>query len=365
MMLSTSTPKSDKRTIKTCFLRTVGNRVSDEIAVQTVDFVEIHIRVGYQVVFDPEHTERWFTHDNYVQVMCDHLRSLVRGRCRQLALADLWPTIPAVIRDTILGERTEAGRTGRLFDDNGMRVTEVEVLSSAILDKEIAGLLEKVQREGVSLHISDRQADEKLRSEKLRHEIERQRMDLAREQHERRAEVDAVVSRLQHQRALQSTRDKEAQSSEAAQLAATRITAELTARLGRDQQELEAKIARWAREVAAEVEANEMRHSEKQTHEGAMSKVRQEERRSTADAVVAERTAIQPALVEALTGLGDKALLEAVAENMNLVSLFRGDDIATIFQQVLGGTKLRRTLAGMLPEPGPQPEPEPEGVPDA
>ena len=63
----------------------------------------------------------------------------------------------------------------------------------------------------------------------------------------------------------------------------------------------------------------------------------------------AERQAIQPALIEALTALGDKILLGEVASNMNLVSLFKGKDVATIFQDVVGNTKVGRTIAAMLP----------------
>ncbi len=55
-------------------------------------------------------------------------------------------------------------------------------------------------------------------------------------------------------------------------------------------------------------------------------------------ATVAERQAVQAGLVEALTALGDKALLAEVASNMNLVSLFKGKDVGTILAEVLGGT---------------------------
>jgi hypothetical protein len=67
---------------------------------------------------------------------------------------------------------------------------------------------------------------------------------------------------------------------------------------------------------------------------------------------VAERQAIQPALVEALSGLGDKLLLSEVASNMNLVSLFKGKDVATLFSDILGGTMVGQTIAAMLPDKG-------------
>ncbi|MFT3770780.1 MAG: hypothetical protein QM820_35605 [Minicystis sp.] len=178
ILLSTGSPKSDQDPLKTCFLRVAGNRITDVITVETIDFVAIHVRVSLSVTFLPEHKDRWFNHENYIQVLCDHLRSIVRSRCRTLPLSTLWPQIPAVIRDTILGERTAAGgRPGRAFPENGTVVTEVEVLSADIVDPKIADLMRRVQSEFVQLQIGDRQAEEALTSARLRAELERARMD--------------------------------------------------------------------------------------------------------------------------------------------------------------------------------------------
>ncbi len=105
VLLSTGTPKSDAEPLRTCFLRVGGNRVTDVITVETLDFVAISVRVSLSVTFLPEQKDRWFNHENYIQVLVDHLRSIVRSRCRTLSLSALWPQIPAVVRDTILGER--------------------------------------------------------------------------------------------------------------------------------------------------------------------------------------------------------------------------------------------------------------------
>ena len=266
-----------------------------------------------------------------------------------MSLTDLWPTLPAIVRDTILGERTEQGRKGRLFEENGMRITEVEVLGSTILDQEIAGLLEKVQRERVSLHIADRQADEKLRSDKLRHEITRQQLEIERENRERRAALEAVVAGLEQDRALLSLQNDERLAAEQLRLAAERAQAEQDAQLTRDKKALDARLLALAEQARAEVEADRQRHTEAQAHEKAIVALRIEELAAQSSATVAEREAIQPALVEALTALGDKMLLEEAARNMNLVSLFKGEDVATLFQQLFGGTRLSRTIAAMLP----------------
>ena len=65
-------------------------------------------------------------------------------------------------------------------------------------------------------------------------------------------------------------------------------------------------------------------------------------------ATVAERQAVQRGLVEALTALGDKALLAEVAGNMNLVSLFKGKDVAQLLSEVLGGTKVMPTVRALI-----------------
>ncbi len=67
--LSTATPKSDEHPLATCFLRTVGNRVSDIIQIETSDFVRINIRTSYSVTFHRDHKDKWFNCENYIQVM--------------------------------------------------------------------------------------------------------------------------------------------------------------------------------------------------------------------------------------------------------------------------------------------------------
>ena len=137
--------------------------------------------VSYSVTFLREHKDRWFNHENYIQVMCDHLRSLVRGRCRNHTLRDLWPTLSDQVRSIILGDRPADGtaRKGRTFGENGALVAEVEVLATSIEDEEIADLMLKVQTQSVTLQIGDRQAQETLASAKLRAEVEKQNGELA------------------------------------------------------------------------------------------------------------------------------------------------------------------------------------------
>ncbi len=350
LKLSTGTPKTDVRCLETCFLRTMANRISDVIRVKTSDFVQIDIKVSYRVTFDAEYRETWFNHQNYVGVLCDHLRSIVRSRCRQMSLTELWPKVSTVIRDTLLGERTEEGRKGRLFEENGMHVTEVEVLESEILDADIAQLLERIQRESVSLVIGDQQESEKLRSDKLSHEIGRKRLDLQREMTELEAQIRALTRKLDHTGRLEDLENTNELSHQQVTLEAKREEVRLQAEILRRKMDVLAASERIGLETAAKVDAQRLLHGEEQEYRRILHQMELESIQSRSEAIVAERKAIQPALIEALTALGDKMMLGEVARNMNLVSLFKGKDVATIFGEIIGGTKLGRTISTLLPK---------------
>jgi major vault protein len=328
VLLSTGTPKSDAEPLRTCFLRVGGNRVTDVITVETLDFVTISIRVSLSVTFLPEQKDRWFFHENYIQVLVEHLRSIVRGRCRTLPLSALWPQIPAVVRDTILGERAASGgRPGRAFPENGMIVTEVEVLSADIVDPQIASLMARVQAEFVTLQIGDRQAQETLASARLRADAERQRLELSEN-----------ARRLHHQASLAQARDNESLAHEQQRLADQREAGALEARIARGASARAAERAELMQGAEAQAAAKRLTDAADLEAQTKQRELEVTVIRAQSAATVAERQAVQAGLIEALTALGDKALLAEVASNMNLVSLFKGKDVGTILAEVLGGT---------------------------
>ena len=353
LRLSTGTPKVDESVLTTAFLRTVGNRVSDIIEVETSDFVRIHVRTSYSVTFQREHRERWFNCENYIQVLCDHLRSIIRSRTRTMSLSALWPQISTVVRDTILGPRQEkegegGGRKGRYFAENGMIVTEVEVLAATIQDTVIAQMMQSVQRESVTLTIGDRQAQEALASAQLRAELERQRQELQFSAKEREARLREGLRHLEHDGKLAELREKETLLREQGELQAARELATLQANLQREAAAAEAKLGQVAKDASVRSEAARLQHAEEIDWQGKLRQLEVLLIEAQAKATVAERQAIQPRLIEALTALGDKALLTEVAQNMNLVSLFRGKEAGEILKDVVGGTRFVPALAEAL-----------------
>ena len=354
VLLSTGTPKHDDNPLRTCFLRTVGNRVSDMIVVETSDFVKVSIRVSYSVTFTPENKEKWFNHENYIQTMVDHLRSIVRSRCRNVSLTHLWPQLPGVVRDTILGEKKETGpRPGRSFAENGVVVTEVEVLSAAIEDAKIAELMQRVQTESVTLVISDRKAQEALESAKLRAVIESQTQSLNEEARLRESKLSELMRKLAHDASLGQVRDAESVAREKQSLIDARELAALKARADREAQAKAAELKLLEEDARVRSETNRLLSTVNLETQAKLRDLEILLIQAQSAATVAERNAIQKSLVEAMTALGDKIMLADVAENMNLVSLFKGKDVGTILQEVLGGTKVMPTVNMLMEKFGP------------
>jgi hypothetical protein len=346
--LSTGTPKHDKKPLKTCFLRTMGNRVSDVIRVQTSDFVDIDVKVTYQIQFQKEFKDRWFNHPNYIQTLVEHLRSLVRNACRGVSLGDLWVQIPDLVRNTILGARDEQGnRPGRLFEDNGMLVTEVEVLNSNLLDPTLAKQFTDVQRLMVSLQIGDKEAQANLQSTRLRDKVKADHNDITEIAKKRDYALNGLIRDLSHAaetdviskasvRELQ-TIQKDAVSSEAEQLA--QLSRQREAELHKQKALVDA--------AQAKAEADRLLNEQQLAYSAAAAEVDKDLINARAQAVVAENQSVQPGLIEALRGHGDKVLLKAAAENMNPISLIQGKSVAELLGGVFGNTRVSNTLRAM------------------
>ncbi len=151
--LSTGKPKTTDTPFKTVYLRVDNNKVSDIVEVETADHVRIQLYLSYLVNFEGEPT-KWFSVENYVKFLCDHTRSVLRGAARKMKAEDFYANSTDIIRDTVLG-KTEDGkqRAGMFFKENGMRVSDVEVLKVHLTDDRIRQLLDNSQHDVVRSNI--------------------------------------------------------------------------------------------------------------------------------------------------------------------------------------------------------------------
>ena len=327
MDLSTGTPKGDAKLDRTVYLRVLYNKVSDLVEAETADLVQVRVRLSYRVNFEGD-PQRWFNVENYVKFLTDHLRSLLRGAIKQRGVQDFHPNAVTIVRDVVLGaQNAEGKRSGRLFEENGMRVYDVEVLGVEIGDASIETLLVGAQHAAVE--------------QTLTLDGERRRLELTRERQSIEQEIDVITTGTRQKKYALDRAEVEA----AHELARAKIHAEAEARHDRlaaqlaDQPPLQdvhtAELARRKASADLELETGNRQLAQRLT-----------ELDGEVRAVVEKAKAVSPDLIAALQAFGDRALAEKMAQSMAPLAILGGESVAEVLARLLRGTKLAQVLGG-------------------
>lgn len=328
LTLSTGRPKTDEVLLPTCFLQIEGNKVSDVVRVKTADHVELELWLSYRVSFvtkDVE-AERWFNVKNYVGLLCDHLASILRAAARATPIETLHGKSADVLRSAILGEkRGEERRVGRLFEENGMWVYDVEVLDVRILDEGVKKLLADAQRAAITSEVGRRQEEIRLANEELKERVSRgicaaRLATLAKE-----VELEAAKSAV-----LRAT-------------AAAAMDLDHLEKVGRAKNEAEAlSIASGARLAAAREEAA----------------LRREATEAGVAAFKEQMAALSPELVTTLKMLGNKHFAAELTKNLAPLAILGGESVSDVMTRLLaalpigvseGGEGIRRLFNAAAP----------------
>jgi len=172
--LSTGKPKSDNILMKTVYLQTENNIVSDIIEAETKDLVDVKIRLSYRVNFTGD-TKKWFSVSNYVKLMTQHLRSIVRNKVKKTDIEEFNNNAADILRDTILGVPEEGKkRLGKTFEENGMNVYDIEVLGITIGDNDISYFLKDYQKHIVKQNLQMNKLQKDLDNTKKEELIKRE-----------------------------------------------------------------------------------------------------------------------------------------------------------------------------------------------
>lgn len=340
LRLSTSTPKDEGRRLVTCYLKVRHNRVSDRVILETADFVRIDAHLRYHISFEDAHRDRWFRHENYVGVITNHLRSVLRADAKLQPLSTLWPNLPRLLRERVLGHEG----AGRFFEETGMRVHHLEVLGLDIRDPGVQSQLSQAQREEVMLLLSDARETQRVVSEQLRHTLKRERLELALEARKIRDVLRRYIRAVEHEDAMTRQRLGAELDALEAKLSSGRQRTHTESELALRAEREEARRRQTRIEAQRRVQAEQARHTEAAAHQRALQQIAERLLATKSNATVAERDAVQAGLVEAISTLGDKMALTDVAQNMNLISLFRGQDVQALFTQLLGEVRTANAL---------------------
>lgn len=325
LTLSAGNPKTTDNLFHTAYLRVDHNKVSDTVSVETKDMVNVNLKLSYRVDFEGD-SSKWFAVENYIKFFTDHCRSVLRGECKKYSLKQLLDNNTALIRDSILGvkpaatekEPSPAGRKGMFFEENNMRIKDVEVLKLSIPDPSIESIVANSQKSAVtaSLMVTTKQQ-----------ELENAKTTTA---------IDLQLAELKTQEALKKT-------------ALERMKTEASA---------QSKLASIQDEYSFQKTMHENQLLIEQAQ--SMEFAEQFKRRVTAEtqdiAVIAHGTetfvkrmgTIDPKLTDALTRLADTEMLEKVTSAFGPIAVMEHEGIGPTFRKLMSGTSLASRLEGVF-----------------
>ena len=325
--LSTGKPKSTDRTISTAYLRIDNNKVSDVVIVQTKDYVDVALKVSYNVNFLREYKHKWFCVDNYVKYLCDTMRSDLKAAAKKYGIEEFYAKTAEIVKDTVLNDGAEKGEgapAGRFFPANGMSVTEVELLSVEV-EANVAKLLSRHQGEMVSKMLELSDATKKAEMTEKLAEFERREAELAHETKMYRIELDRVAKEesLKAEAIINATKRAE----EAAQVQAKA-----------DIQKIQDVIhaAMLARDRAADDQKIE---TEKQ-----LADIEKAKGDAYAKQIVEMLTAIQPGFIEAMQGQTNASLMNGICATLAPEAIARNESVSEAVTRLVKGTTLEETL---------------------
>ena len=326
LTLSTGKPKSQDRLFRTVYLQVRDNKVSDIIEVTTKDHVRVRLMYSLNVVFEGEPT-KWFGVMNYVKMICDHVRSILKGAVKKQTIEEFFLNASDIIRDTILGTKTTEGkgRTGMAFESNGSRVTDVDVLDVAIQDGTISESLEEAARSTVQQNIQLNREKRKLEVTKATEELNRQSLE------------EVAATRLKHN-----------------ELEVKKITSDASVKI----EEFKLEGTKQIEFKKLDALKSEVADSQAKATIARQEWVRASDLKHQTDAqglklatLVAETAATEKKMMAASQGFGEivaalhnQETLTRVAEAVSVQRMIGGESVTDALTKVLGDTP----IAGML-----------------
>ena len=303
----------------TVFLKLNNNKITDVINAQTSDYVDVQVKLTYNVDFNGDKS-KWFEVDNYTRFVTDYMRNAIKIAIKDYDIQNFYADSTAIIRTEVLDEETGV----HTFKNNGAVITDVEVVSVSV-ERSVAELLEQHQEEILSKSLELADADAKMQVVTALAEVEKKEADLAAANKLYKLELDQKFK-------------EEQLSKEEAIKAKLRAAAEAENKAKADMQEVlaainDATIAREKAQRDAEIE-----------YQKSLAKIEEDKQKAYAATVVEMLGAIQPGLIEAINGQTNAELANGIASSVAPYAIGNGKDVSEIVSQMLRGTTVEDVL---------------------
>jgi major vault protein len=342
LTMSTGQPKSTNNTINTVYLRHENNKVSDLIDIETKDFVKAQIKVSYCVNFDKAKQDKWFNVENYVKFLCDRERSLIKKAAKGYTIEDFYQNYSTIVHDiaTDAGkEKGEGAKRGMYFPENGMYVSDVEVLSIRVesgIEKMLLDHQHNMVRKTLelkdaerSIEIAEARAIADKKEQELRNQELLNKLALDEKEATKKLEIQAAVNRL-----------KEAEQS--ATLQAKFDTQDLLNKIHAEEEarETAAHTADLARRK--EAQAQEIEHAKQ------LAEIEKAKQEAYAKTIASVMSSISPDLIKALEVNGQMNFMSSLTENMSPIAIANNESVAETTDRLLRGMPIDASIKKAL-----------------
>lgn len=320
--LSTGKPKTTDKLERVAFLRCENNRVSDIINVETSDFVNAQIKVSYLVDFDKSMKDRWFSVDNYVKHMCDWCRSAIKRAAKEFSIRELHDNYHDIVIEAITTE--ENAEYLHKFMENGMQISDVEVLSISI-EANIQALMDEHQEEVVSRSLELAAAQASAETEREIVALNREKVELAEQYAQYKAQLEADTRAKQFELAI----------------AAQKIKDEEDKRKYQIEQDIQ-----LIKDVIADAERTrkEKDNDLELAHKKQMLELEATREAAAAEAMRTVLAALGPDLAAALNAKGNQEIVGRIAESIAPYAVAGGKPVSRAVSELLRGTTLESVL---------------------
>lgn len=323
MELSTGKPKTTDHVINTVYLRVDNNKISDIINVRTKDFVNASIKVSYCVDFLKEYKDKWFDVENYVKYLCDRMRSLLKKESTNYSIEEFYANANDIVRTVVLDIKSEKdgkSKIGRLFEENGMFIHDVEVLSVKA-DPVVQEIIDRNQKQTVEkyLQLTVTEKDLEVEKELAKAEKEKAKLRYDTESYENELRSKVTLERI-------DSEEKEKRANEAAELASRKATEALQPILDSiEKQKNERTRAAYDLEEYHVKKMNDLEIAKQKAYTDAIKKV---------------IDSISPELIASMTSKANAELMQTVSQAMSPYAMATGESVSEVTNRLLRGTSL-------------------------
>ena len=333
--LSTGKPKTTDELISTVFLRVKNNMVSDVIELQTKDFVDVRITVSYCVNFLEEHKDKWFSVENYVKFLCDRQRSLLKREAKKYTIEEFYLNAADIVRKIALniddkpkGKEKELRPQGRFFKENGMFVSDVDVLSVEV-ERSIANILNEHQEQTIvkSLELSDAAKNADVITKLAEYERKEIALKQETELYKIKLKNATETARFEAEAALNLKEREEAEAREQAAADLQKIIDQIK----------DAELEREKKEDAVRIE-----------YQKQLAAIEKDKQTTYAETVAKIMESVSDELVAALESRANADMLETVSKAVSPYAIAQNESVSETVNRLLRGTSLEDTINNIV-----------------